>query len=245
MKKLLVLTAGIALLSFQNIMAQKVTTVAAFEKVIISPHIQATLAKGDQESVTVLSSTVSEDKIHIESNGKTLRVYLEGAKEVTKNEKKNDEGVKKSLYTGTVLKIAVSYKTLQELSVRGEETIGLNSKVDQENFNLIMYGTPEVTLSDMKLKTMNTTIYGEGSLDIKSGTVNEQRFTSYGKSTVNALGLKSTLSKATLYGEGELKLSVSEQLRVTAFGGGNIGYKGTPEIKKGINIGNLKIYKID
>lgn len=247
MNKFLFFTAVLCILTLKNVVAQETTSVDQFDKVIISPHVQVTFTKGDKESVTIQSCSVSTDKVHIESKGKTLRVYLDGAKEITKNEKSDEYGrkEKKSIYTGTVLTVAITYKTLQTLSVRGEETILLKSKLDQENFDLIVYGEAKIYFDDVQLDKMHTTIYGESYLELKSGKINEQRFTAYGESKVNSLAVNGSTAKATLYGESELSLNVLDQINVTAFGNSKIGYMGDPVIKKGITIGNTKIYKIN
>lgn len=247
MNKLFLLTALVTLVSLKTVNAQEVVTVATFDRVIVSPHVQVTFTQGDKESVTIEKSTVSRDKINIESNGRTLRVYLEGAKEVTKNEKRNEDEEKRSkpLYQGTVLTVAISYKTMHDLSVRGAETIHLKSKIDQDRFDLVMYGEAQVDIDQINLKTMHTTSYGESSLNLKSGSIDEQRFTSYGESKIDALAIKNSTSVATLYGEAELKLNASDQIKVTSFGEAKVGYKGSPAIKRGINIGKVNIYKID
>ncbi|HEY4335234.1 MAG TPA: hypothetical protein VGM89_05035, partial [Puia sp.] len=53
-----------------------------FDKVVISPYIQATFALGSEESVTINSIVVDSSKLHVETSGGTLRLYLEGAKEI-------------------------------------------------------------------------------------------------------------------------------------------------------------------
>ena len=75
--------------------------------------------------------------------------------------------------------------------------------------------------------------------------VDEQRFTSYGESKVNALGIKNNVTRATVYGESELEVNVKDEIKVTAYGEAKVNYKGNPVIKKGITIGGVKIKKID
>src|SRR6266487_5932506 len=58
-----------------------------FTKVIVSPYIQVTFVEGDEESVTINKIKVDEKKLHIEVNNTTLRIYLEGAKDIPKYEK--------------------------------------------------------------------------------------------------------------------------------------------------------------
>lgn len=237
----------IALFTVSKISAQEIVSVDHFDKVIVSPHIQVTFIKGDKESVTIQSSSVSRDKINIESKGNTLRVYLDSAKEITRTEKVTKNGYKTNvpIYNGTVLTLTISYTDLKVLSVRGEETIQLKSKLDQDNFDLRIYGECKVYLDQVQLKKFNTTIYGASYLELKSGNVAEQKFTAYGESEINTLAVTNQVTKATLYGESQLKLNVSDQIRVTAFGDSKIGYKGDPEIKKGISIGKADIYKIN
>lgn len=245
MNRFFLITTLLILIDAEKNSAQEVTAVSPFDKVIVSPHVKVTFTRGDKETVNVLNSTVSKDKIHIESNGSTLRIYLEGAKEVTKNEKANENGHKTALYKGTVLTVAVSYKTLRSLSVRGEEEILLKSKLEQEDFDLNLYGETTVEINEVQLKKMQTTMYGETKLVLKSGKITEQKFTAYGESKVEALGISNSITRATLYGEAELNVNVTDRIRVTAYGEAKIGYKGNPEISKGLTIGGVKIYKLN
>ena len=107
MKKSIVLFFVISMLAFVSRIgnAQEITKVAAFEKVIVSPHIEVILVAGNEESVTIENAKVADDKINIEVVGKTLRLYLDGAKTVTKSEKANTEHWKgkRSIYEGTIL----------------------------------------------------------------------------------------------------------------------------------------------
>lgn len=61
---------------------QTTTKVNQFSKVIISPNIRVTFIEGNEEAVVIEKSTVSDDKIHIEVTGQTLRIYLDGQKEL-------------------------------------------------------------------------------------------------------------------------------------------------------------------
>lgn len=245
MNRFLLVTALFTLIGIEKDFAQEVTSVSPFDKVIVSPHVKVTFTRGDKETVTVQSCTVSKDKIHIESNGSTLRVYLEGAKEVTKNEKSAENGQKTSLYKGTVLTLAISYKTLKSLSVRGEEDILLKSKLEQDDFDLNLYGETTIDINEVQLNKMSVTMYGQTKLVLKSGKITEQKFTAYGESKVEALGISNSITRATLYGEAQLNVNVTDRIRVTAYGEAKIGYKGNPEISKGLTIGGMKIYKLN
>ena len=227
--------------------AQTTTRVDHFDKVIVSPHIEVTFVEGDEEKVTIDRSMVSEDKINIKVHGKTLRIYLDDAKEVVKTEKIYEDGkeVKRPIYSGTLVSATVMYKSLGELSVRGEETIVCKSPLKGDKFRLKIYGQSEVYLNEVSLVELKTTFYGESSLIIKTGSVAEQRYTAYGESTVNSLNINSNKTKITAYGESNFQLNVSDEIKLTAYGEAKVDYKGNPTITKGLNFGEVRINKLD
>lgn len=237
----------IALLAIQTSFAQTRTVdVDTFDKVIVSPHVQLVFQQGDSENVAIESSAVSEDKINIEVNGKTLRIYLDGARDVTKSEKTNENGYeqRKSIYNGTVVKATVTYKKLEELSLRGEEKIVCKSTLKGEKFNLTIYGASQVYLNKVDLGYLKTIIYGESYLELKEGTIDRHKITAYGETKVNTLGVDSKSAKIIAYGEGSYRLKVSDDLKITAYGEATVAYEGNPKVNKGIIIGEATIQKI-
>jgi len=58
--------------------------VPRFHKVIISPYIQVTFVEGDEPGVTIDQIIVDSSKLHVEVQDGTLRLYLDGAKEIPK-----------------------------------------------------------------------------------------------------------------------------------------------------------------
>ncbi len=232
---------------FEATFAQNTTAVNHFDKIIISPHVQVTFVEGNEESVTIEKSTVSNEKINIEVNNGTLRIYLDGAKEVEKNETVYENGYreKRPIYKGTVVTATVTYKTLDDLSVRGEETQVCKSLLKGDKFRLKIYGESQVYLNDVSLGELQTTIYGESFLEIKSGTIKNQKYTVYGESKVNSLGINNSTTKITAYGEANFRVNVSDEIKITAFGETSLEYKGNPTINKGLHIGEMQINKID
>jgi len=227
--------------------AQTVTTVNSFDKVIISPNIQVTFIKGDRETVAIEKSTVSNDKIHIEVNDKTLRIYLDGQKDFPKNEKKYENGFKEKqpLYKGTVVTATVTYKTLNDLSIRGEETQVCKSLLKGDKFKLRIYGESHVILQDVDLAQLDATLYGESTLEIKSGTIKSQRYIAYGESNVKCFDIHNITTKITAYGESHFQINASDSIKITAYGDAKLDYKGKAEINKGLNIGDVQITKTD
>ena len=247
MKKRTLFFAGLLFATISTALAQRTVNVDSFDKVIISPHIEVTFVQGTSESVTIENSKVDESKLNIEVEGKTLRVYLEGTKNIPKQKKVYVDGrkMRKPLYKGTQVTATVTYVNVDEFSLRGDERMSFQSKIDQEELRLKIYGESDVTFEELQLEDLHTTIYGESELLVKDGNVRQQKIVAYGESKVNMEEIENSKTKLTAYGEAEFALNTSDQIRVTAYGEAVVGYKGTPDIKKGITIGDVRIYSID
>jgi len=221
--------------------------VEPFSKVIVSPYIQVTFVRGDEESVTINDIKVDRDKLHIEVTNKTLRIYLEGAKDIPKNEKDYANGHEEThpLYNNTSVVATVTYKTLDALSIRGEEEQLCESAINNDKFTLKIYGESEVTFNELNLQELQATIYGEGSLKIKSGSVKEQNYTCYGEGRINSLSITGNTSHITAYGDADLKINVSDRIKIFALGDAQLHYKGNPEVVKGLHIGDLRVDRMN
>jgi hypothetical protein len=93
-----------------------------------------------------------------------LRIYLDDAKEFTKNETVYEDGheTKRPIYKGTVVVATVTYKTLDELSVRGEETMWCKSLLKGDEFKLKLYGESNVLIDKVSLGNLTChNIWGE------------------------------------------------------------------------------------
>lgn len=236
----------ILLFTANTIQAQKVTSVDAFEKVIISPHIEVILLAGNEESVKIENAKVSEDKINIEVVGKTLRLYLDGAKTVTKSERVDNDKWKgkKSIFNGTMATATITYKRLKNLSIRGEEVVKCDSAIEQKELKLSIYGESKVYFKSLTAEELTVAIYGESYLEIEAGSVDRQVYRAYGESEVNTIEMENDATKITAYGESNFRVKVADKLKVTCYGETTINYKGEANVDKGIVIGEAEIRKI-
>jgi len=231
----------------QAVFAQTKKSVESFNKVIISPHIETTFVKGDEESVTIIDSTEPEDKINIEVKGNRLRVYLDDAKESTKNEKIEKNGTKMTMpiYKGKVLTIIVTYKNIDDLSLRGDQRTVCESLINVEDFKLKIYGESVVIFNEVNFKEFDADTYGESQLTIKKGSIDNQKITAYGECEINLVAVDNKTSKLKAYGEAEFTINASERIKFTAYGEAELHYTGAAEVDKGLSIGDSKIIRID
>ena len=218
-----------------------------FSKIIVSPYIQVTLVQGDEESVAINELYVDTTKLHIEVNDNTLRIYLEGAKDFPGNEKDYSNGHKEThpLYHNTSVVATITYKTLEALSLRGEEDQLCKGPINGDKFTLKVYGESNITFNEMNLQQLSATLYGESTLEIKAGSIKDQKYTCYGESKINSLAIEGSTSHVTAFGTADFKLNVSNRIKITAYGDAELHYKGNPEINKGLHFGDMVIDKMD
>lgn len=242
-----ILTAVILLFSVVTTHAQSIP-VDRFHKVIISPYIQTTFVEGDEESVTINNIVVDSSKLHVEVEGGTLRLYLDGAKDIPRSRKEyRVDGSRQygPLYPNHAVVATVTYKKLDVLSLRGDETYLCQSPLYARDFTLRVYGDPKVILTETHFNQMHTTIYGDANLDFRSGEINEQYYTAYGDGHINTTGVKGQTAKVIAFGEAEFRLNVSDWIRIVTFGQARLRYLGSPEISKGMHFGGVDIAKLD
>lgn len=239
---ILILFAG----SLNYLTAQEKTyELESFNEVIVNPHIETIFEKSDREAVVVENIDVPIEKLTVEVKGKSLQIYLEGAKIYTKSEKDHEKKQRQDLYSGTVVTVKIYYREFDELSLRGEETHRFKSEIKGDELDLKIYGESRVLFNHLHLDSFDTTIYGEAYLEVKTGEVDRQKVISYGESEVNTLGLVSDKAKVTAYGEGDIKLNVKTELKITAYGEAAISYKGSPMVNRGLVIGEAEIRQLD
>jgi hypothetical protein len=97
----------------------------------------------------------------------------------------------------------------------------------------------------LNLQELQATIYGEGSIKIKSGSVDEQNYTCYGEGRINSLSITGNTSHITAYGDADFKINVSDRIKITAFGDAQLHYKGNPEVVKGLHIGDILVDRMN
>lgn len=231
-------------LMYMHAQAQEFTrALSAFEKITVSPKINVVLTKGDKESVRIVFARVQKDKIHASVSGKTLQLYLEGARILDKREYVNDDDYrsKVSVYRDASVTAYVTYTNLRKLEVRGEEEITCNSVITGDEFTLKAYGQSEITLDSLNVDEFRMILYGENKIKVKGGIAQRQTYRLYGENRIDNSHLKSEDITTSIYGEGRLRLFASNQVYITAFGEPLIEVLGSPDIRKGLMIGRASI----
>lgn len=244
-RKTLLLILAFLVLAVQLSIAQEITRdLKSFRKIIVSPKINLILEKGDKENIRLVYDNVSPDKINIEVQGHTLRVYLDDAK-VTERTLRINDFERKSIYHDVNITAYVTYRELEHLEIRGNQELTCNGPIRAERFTLKAYGENEIQLASVKTDYMRTSLYGENDLRIKGGKAEYQKYKLFGENKIDTQDLKSYSATTNTYGESRIKLSTQDQLRVNAFGESQISYTGDASVNKGLIFGHTRISKLN
>jgi hypothetical protein len=244
-QKTLLLSVVVIVLAVQVSAAQEITRdLKTFRKIVVSPKVNLILEKGDKEDIRLVYDNVSPDKINIEVQGHTLRVYLDDAKVTERTERINDFE-KRGIYHNATVTAYVTYKELEHLEIRGNQELTCNGPIRAERFTLKAYGENEIQLASVKTDYMKTSLYGENDLKINGGKAEYQKYKLFGENKIDTQDLKSYSATMNTYGESRIKLSTQDQLRVNAFGESQISYHGDASVNKGLMFGQTRISKLN
>ncbi|QHT70643.1 DUF2807 domain-containing protein [Rhodocytophaga rosea] len=243
---LLVILFAVGCLSMSK--AQTLTkSLPAFEKVIVSPLINLVLEQGEQESIRLEYEGVAEDKINYNVEGKTLKLYLDGAKLRVKNQRYDKDGwtYNKADYENVHITAYVTYRKLEVLQVRGEETTICKSALIQPAFKLKVFGESKVTLIALETNRLKVSLYGQNQIKIQSGSSDHQRYWVYGENKIDSEKLVGKKTTTTSFGESTLYVHASQQLLVTALGESDIVHRGGAQVSRKIVLGSNTIRGIE
>ncbi|MEL7006068.1 MAG: DUF2807 domain-containing protein [Bacteroidota bacterium] len=221
----------------------------SFNKIIVSPRVQLELVKGDQESIELEYRNINPAKVNVEVSGKTLKIYLDDAKYIVKNDKskkyhRRNGWWDQRMYDENVqVRAYVTYNTLKRLQVRGEEDIEITSPLEADRFKLKLYGESVVRISSLKTNKFKAVLIGENRLEVKEGNAKKQKYKSIGENWVRADGLESEFAIASFIGEGRAKIKANDHLRVSSIGESEVVFSGNPRVRKGIVLGYVDIRK--
>lgn len=222
----------------------KIQPLPHFTKIVASPHVNVVLRKGDREDISLSYSEVDPGKFNFRVTGRTLKLYLDHARVVEKNETVCVDGLcdRRGIYRNSSVTAYVTYVELKSIEVRGEQEISCLDEIRTEKLKLRAYGESEVDLALVHARKLKASLYGKNFVEIRSGEVEREVYRSFGENRIDARGLKSTHASARIYGEGRFKVNASDEVTLHAFGEPDLWVEGTAHISRGIIIGKASIH---
>ena len=206
-----------------------------FKKVVVHPYIDVEMEPGSQPGIVVEANGIDLEDIITETRGKTLQVYLRGART------NKIQTIDWKRFEHVDVKVYITYPELRKLSLRGDGMTRMIGPLHGEKFTLKLFGDQEVDIAAMELDWLKTVIYGEADLRILAGHAYFQKWKIFGEADVDALGLEGDEGKVRVFGQSDMKLNLTHHLGCTIFGESKIRYKGNPSLSNVIlGDGNVK-----
>jgi hypothetical protein len=95
----------------------------------------------------------------------------------------------------------------------------------------------------LKTDYFKASLYGQNDLKIKKGKVVEQKYKLYGENKIDTRDMKSAFASASIFGEGNVKINTTEEVRVDAFGEPDIYVNGGAHVNKRLIFGRTRIHE--
>lgn len=230
----------IALSSFSQELTQDLRP---FTKVIASPRINVILQHGDDEGIRVVYDDIDADKINIVVRGKTLHLYLDGARKIEPTVRKyeHDYFTREGIYRDASITAYVTYRKLESIEIRGDQELTCNDHLESEKFVVRAYGENVIRIQSLETQYFVAALYGKNDLKVREGNVLEQKYRLYGENAIDTKSLKSQYTFTSIFGEGKVRINSSEEITVNSFGEPKIYVEGGGQIFKKIVIGKARI----
>ena len=226
----------IALLSSTQLYAQKITG----EGGIVKEQI-------DLPTITGVGLGISAD-VYLKQ-GSSQKITIEGQKNIIDNIKTDVKGgswsieFKKNTYDYKDVKIYITLKTLESVSIGGSGSIVGEGKFSNlGNLDISIGGSGDIKL-DVDAKDINCSIGGSGEVFL-DGSGDDLAISIGGSGDVEAFGLSVKNCEISSAGSGDIQVNVSDRLDISMVGSGDVSYKGNPKINKSI-VGSGDVEKAD
>ena len=192
----------------------KARSVAPFSRVRVDGPLDVHLQSASTEGLRVQADDNIEPLIQTTVEGETLVIAVRSGA---------------SFSSRLPLKVAVDFKRLQGLAVRGSGDVRLEQHKG-ERLELDMSGSGDVAIGLLELRELVARLSGSGDLRA-AGSVERQDFHLSGSGDVDAASLSGQQVRARLSGSGDLRLGVSQELDADLSGSGDLMYSGRPRVK--------------
>ena len=208
----------------------------SFNKVESSGFFDVELTKGNNEAAKIEATNYDLDKLIMEVEGNTLKIYQDkfyrtkwGAKVKIYITYKQLEGVKNS-GSGNLLCTSEITGTDAVIQSSGSGHIKVEGLIKANKVKAKNSGSGNIFLKQVEAQSLSMDKSGSGNFGVASGNVVKQELSSSGSGNITVDGLASNDCEIRMSGSGSASISVSQNLTARISGSGSIRYKGNPHI---------------
>lgn len=141
------------------------------------------------------------------------------------------------------IKVYAGMDEVRSLSLSGSGDITGTTPIDSENLELAIIGSGDMEM-EVKASSLKSRISGSGDFHLE-GDAATHEIEIDGSGDVDALGLRTEVTRVRIYGSGNAKVYTDRELDVEIGGSGSVFYWGDPEKFNTQVSGSGKVEKID
>lgn len=200
--------------------AQERTVTGPFKAIQISNAFDCILSQGEEVGVAVSAATAElRDHIRVNVENGVLTVKFVEPEQFWK------------YLSSKKLKVYISFKTLERLSVSGACEVLVNGDLNANDLELHFSGASSFK-GNIFSKKLTVNIDGASGVQINKGTADQVLVEASGASKFRGYGLEARLADASASGASDIMLTVKEALKVKASGASKVQYKGDAVISE-------------
>lgn len=196
-----------------NVVSKEITT-SDYESISVAGFFNVTLVEGKEGKITVKGEENLLEFIVVENEGSDLKIRTE-------------KGYNLNPSRGNKIEITVPVQEISKVSLAGSGGITSNFTLKSADFKATLAGSGDIKLT-VDSQNVEAKIAGSGDIVLNGKTKNLE-LTVSGSGDIEAFGLQSENSKATLSGSGNISTTCSELIEARVAGSGDIEYKGNPK----------------
>lgn len=195
--------------------ATETRTLGSFTKVSLEGAMDVYVSQGANESVRIEADDNILKVITTEISGGELEI-----------------STSESISPVTPIKVWVTAKSLEGLSMAGSGTMVTETPFTSKNFDASIAGSGDIH-ANVTADNVDASIAGSGNVVLK-GAAKLASVSVAGSGDVHALELATQTATVDIAGSGDCEINATEQLTGNIMGSGSIYYKGEPKVNSSI-----------
>ena len=199
---------------------KEVRNVSNFSEISISVAGDVELSQGNEYKVVLEGDEDMLEKIETEVKGEELKIKYKSRINFGWNTDK--------------VKIYITTKKVEEISVAGSATIKAQTKIKASEMEFNVSGSGKIYVDNLEASTIEANISGSGNISIGGEeTAKSLDVSISGSGDLNAENIKK--GEIDISGSGRCKVHIKDSLEADISGSGRVYYKGSPLINAQIS----------
>ncbi len=226
-----ILTLIALFIGLQTYAAEEFREVVAFSEISLRIPGKLHLEQGSKQSVEIVGKQSTLDEIITEVRGRELVIRFK-----SKNYFWKDFEIGK-------IEIFITVPEIDELSISGSGDIINDGEINSRILNLIVSGSGDILLNDLKAERVKVAISGSGDVALAGdGKAEDLSVTISGSGDFKGIDFAADDVVVKIAGSGGASVYAENILNVRVAGSGDVKYKGSPRIDQSV-VGSGKVYK--